>query len=110
VTLEGRYREPYNARNSSVSWNPMIGINLLKVAKHHVYSVQTMLENYAAWLDGTTKSDLKAVEQAMGVPPGSIFRYARDAHSREGRSPIRDFAPPPVSGSCHWRRRPRATA
>ena len=71
ATLKGRYREPYNARHSSVSWNLMIGVNPLKVAKQHGHSVQTMLETYAAWLDGTTKSDLKAIEQAMEVPRSS---------------------------------------
>ena len=69
VTLKGRYREPYNARHSSVSWNLMIGVNPLKIAKQHGHSVQTMLETCAAWLDGTTESDLKVIEQAMEVPP-----------------------------------------
>ena len=31
VTLKSRYREPYNARHSSVTWNLMIGRNPLKV-------------------------------------------------------------------------------
>jgi hypothetical protein len=31
--LKVRYREPYNARHSSVSWNLMLGKNLLWVAK-----------------------------------------------------------------------------
>src|SRR6185437_14192507 len=59
-TLKGRYREPYNARHSSVTWNLMIGKNPLWVAKQHGHGVQTMLETYAAWLDGTTESDLRA--------------------------------------------------
>ena len=28
-----------------------------------------MLETYAAWLDGTTESDLLAIKQAMGAAP-----------------------------------------
>lgn len=42
-SVEVRYREPYNARHSFVSWNLMIGKNLLWVSKQHGYSVQTML-------------------------------------------------------------------
>lgn len=64
-TLKGRYRKPYNARHSSVTRNLMIGNNPLWVAKQHGHSVQTMLETYAAWLDGTTESDLRAIRAAM---------------------------------------------
>ncbi|MDE2250339.1 MAG: DUF3596 domain-containing protein [Gammaproteobacteria bacterium] len=71
VTLKGRYREPYNARHSSVTWNLMVGGNPLKVAKQHGHSVQTMLETYAAWLDGTTESDLQAIKHAMEAPPSA---------------------------------------
>ena len=35
VTLKSRYREPYSARHSCVSWNLMLGKNLLWVAKQH---------------------------------------------------------------------------
>src|SRR5580693_3999011 len=72
ATLKGRYREPYNARHSSVSWNLMIGVNPLKVAKQHGHSVQTMLETYAAWLDGTTESDLTAITRAMEGPSAAV--------------------------------------
>jgi hypothetical protein len=65
LTLRGRYREPYNARRSSVTWNLMIGKNPLWVAKQHGHSVQTMLETYAAWLEGTTEADLRAIQKAM---------------------------------------------
>ena len=54
-TLKGRYREPYNARHSSVTWNLMIGKNPLWVAKQHGHSVQTMLETYAAWIGGNDR-------------------------------------------------------
>jgi integrase len=67
-TLKGRYREPYNARHSSVTWNLMIGKNPLWVAKQHGHGVQTMLETYAAWLDGMTESDLRAIKAAMDGP------------------------------------------
>ncbi|GFE91708.1 hypothetical protein GCM10011488_66620 [Steroidobacter agaridevorans] len=52
MTLKARYREPYNARHSFVSWNLMIGKNLLWVAKQHGHSVSTMLETYGAWIEG----------------------------------------------------------
>jgi len=74
VTLKGRYREPYNARHSCVSWNLMIGKNPLWVAKQHGHSVQTMLETYAAWLDGTTESDLLAIKRAIEAPSAPAIR------------------------------------
>jgi hypothetical protein len=72
-TLKGRYPEPYNARHSSVTWksvtwNLMIGKNPLWVAKQHGHSVQTMLETYAAWLEGTTESDPLTITRAMEGP------------------------------------------
>jgi len=71
LTLKGRYREPYNARHSSVTWNLMLGKNPLWVAKQHGHSVQTMLETYAAWLEGTTEADLRAIKRAMEEPSRS---------------------------------------
>src|SRR5688572_30399011 len=65
VNLKGRYREPYNARHSSVTWNLRTGKNPLWVAKQHGHSVQTMLEVYAAWIEGATDSDIAAIRQAM---------------------------------------------
>jgi hypothetical protein len=38
----------------------------LWVAKQHGHSVQTMLDAYAAWLEGTTESDLLAIKEAFG--------------------------------------------
>ena len=43
-----RYRKPYMARHTSVSWNPMIGRNPLLVAKEHGHRLTTMLSVYAA--------------------------------------------------------------
>jgi integrase len=76
-TLKGRYREPYNARHSSVTWNLMIGKNPLWVAKQHGHGVQTMLETYAAWLDGTTESDLRAIKAAMDGPCTASIRSVK---------------------------------
>jgi integrase len=46
--LNVRYREPYNARHSCVSWNLMMGKNLMWVARQHGHSVQVMLSMYGA--------------------------------------------------------------
>jgi hypothetical protein len=42
----------------------MIGDNPLRVAKNHGHAVQTMLEAYAAWIEGAQESD----SEAMGAP------------------------------------------
>lgn len=71
-TLDGlncRYREPYNARHTSVSWNLMIGKNPLWVAKQHGHSVQTMLDAYAAWTEGAKEADIEAIKRAMEGSP-----------------------------------------
>jgi hypothetical protein len=62
---KARYREPYNARHSSVTWNLMIGKNPLWVGKQHGHSVHTMLETYAAWIEGANDSDIEAIRQSM---------------------------------------------
>ena len=72
VTLKGRYREPYNARHSSVSWNLMIGKNLLWVSKQHGHSVQTMLDVYAAWIEGAKESDIEAIKRSMESRPRTV--------------------------------------
>ena len=58
--MKTRYRDAYNARHSSVSWNLMVGKNQLWVAKMHGHSVQTMLDTYAAWTEGAQESDVEA--------------------------------------------------
>lgn len=67
--LKCRYREPYNARHTSVSWNLMIGKNPLWVAKQHGHSVQTMLDAYAAWTEGAKEADIEAIKRAMEASP-----------------------------------------
>ena len=52
-------------RHSSVTWQLMLGKNLLWVAKQHGHSVEVMLRMYAAWLEGATDSDIHAIKQAM---------------------------------------------
>ncbi len=63
--MKVRYRDPYNARHSSVSWIPMLGKNLLWVAKNHGHSVTTMLQVYAAWTNGAGDADVAAIKQAL---------------------------------------------
>ena len=98
-TLErtkARYREPYNARHSSVSWNLMIGKNPLWVAKQHGHSVQTMLEVYAAWTEGATEEDVEAIKRAMQSSPRTSARSANTTAS----SPL---ASPNLPPECHQR-------
>jgi hypothetical protein len=64
-SLKLRYRKPYAARHSSVSWELMIGKSPLWVAKQHGHNIETMLRISAAWTDGAVESDLKAIRRAM---------------------------------------------
>jgi integrase len=56
-----RYRRPYTARHTSVSWNLMIGRSALWVARQHGHSIATMLRFYAAWADGALEADIDAI-------------------------------------------------
>src|SRR5271168_2183330 len=69
--LPGRKNVSYHARHSSVTWQLMLGKNLLWVAKQHGHSVEVMLRMYAAWLDGATESDVHAIKQAMEGTPAA---------------------------------------
>jgi integrase len=60
-----RYRKPYCARHSSVSWNLMIGRNALRVAEQHGHSIETMLRFYAGWTEGAIVADLDVIKRAM---------------------------------------------
>src|SRR5262249_49171815 len=59
------YRRPYTARQTSVSWNLMVGKNPLWVAKQHGHSIATMLRAYAAWAEGTAEVDVEAIKRSM---------------------------------------------
>jgi len=69
-----RYRRPYCARHSSVSWQLMIGKKPLWVAKQHGHSITTMLSVYAAWTDGAAESDISAIARAMASRPRALQR------------------------------------
>jgi integrase len=95
-SLKLRYRRPYTARHSSVSWNLMIGKNALWVAKQHGHSIATMLRVYAAWADGAVESDIEAITRSMdqitagraSVRTRERCRYGRRSVWREGSSPV----------------------
>jgi len=90
--LKARYREPCNARHSSASWNLMVGKNLLWVAKQHGHSVTTMLNMYAAWIEGAKESEVEAIKQAMESSPHSWHTNWRrqDPNSRGSKAPVED--------------------
>ena len=60
-----RYRRPYCARHSSVSWNLIVGKNPLYVSRQHGHSVETMWRTYSAWMDGAVESDVAFIKESM---------------------------------------------
>ena len=52
-----------------MTWELMLGKNLLWVAKQHGHSVEVMLRMYASWLDGATDCDIHAIKEAMERRP-----------------------------------------
>jgi hypothetical protein len=74
----------------------MLGKNLLWVAKQHGHSVQTMLDVYAAWIEGSQEADLDAIRRAMEAcptQPGRILSLV------PGFSPRRSQPSPAFFGS-----------
>jgi integrase len=66
-SLKVRYRRPHTARQTSVSWNLMVGKNPLWVAKQHGHSIATMLRAYAAWAEETAEVDVEAIKRSMNA-------------------------------------------
>ena len=101
VNLKGRYREPYNARHSSVTWNLRTGKNPLWVAKQHGHSVQTMLDVYAAWIEGAKESTwtqfAKPWNQALGPALARALARSRPHQSVP-------FSPQNLALIWHWNR------
>jgi hypothetical protein len=99
-SLKLRYRRPYTARHSSVSWNLMVGKTPLWVAKQHGHSISTMLRVYAAWAEGAVESDIEAIKRSMNrharLKPtascrssaGSRPRGPRPTHPRPKRTTL----------------------
>ena len=71
-----QYRKPYCARHSSVSWNLMIGKNLLWVSKQHGHSIDTMLRVYATWIEGTSDCDVAAIKRGIRCRPSHLSRFS----------------------------------
>lgn len=95
MTVKGRYREPYNARHSFVSWNLMLGKNLLWVAKQHGHSVQTRLDTYAAWIDGSQAGGHRGDSPGYGVEAGT-------ATAAQVRAGARFRSPGTLPGTVVW--------
>lgn len=76
----------------------MLGKNLLWVAKQHGHSVQTMLDVYAAWIEGSEEADLEAIRQAMQASPRARARIAAADGTRRRWLYGRDCARDTVSG------------
>jgi len=60
-----RYRRPYTARHSSVSWNLMRRRPALYVAKQHGHRPLTMFTVYAVWTQDRPEADSPAIRRAM---------------------------------------------
>jgi integrase len=73
-----RYRRPYCARHTSVSWNLMIGKNPLFVSKQHGHSITTMFRTYAAWMDGAPESDIVLILAAIDRDGSSVERLSNN--------------------------------
>jgi hypothetical protein len=67
-----RYRKPYMARHTSVSWNLMLGRNPLRVAREHGHRISTMFAVYAAWIEGAVEADIGAIRDAMNRTGGEV--------------------------------------
>jgi integrase len=95
-TVKGKYREPYCARHSWVSWILMIGKNLLWASKQNGHSVQVMLAAYAAWMEGAGETQLAAIKAAMECAPAALVEQLD--RSRVG-AVVLPFAPPKSPGA-----------
>jgi integrase len=81
-----RYRRPYCARHTSVSWDLMVGRNPLWVAKKHGHSITTMLRAHAAWTENAVEADIGAIKDAMAASPRTHKRAATSGTSM-GKNP-----------------------
>ena len=62
-----RYRTPYNARHSCVSWNLMTGKNPLWCSEQFGHSVQVMFERYGKWIEGASEADIEAIKASVAA-------------------------------------------
>ena len=112
--LRIRYRRPYVARHTSVSWNLMMGRNPLLIAKEHGHRILTMLTVYAAWTEGAVEGDFWALHDALYRTDLDTLRRRSVASFTElGTSPDAvsgTSAPTPTQGRCNASRDCAATA
>jgi hypothetical protein len=113
-----RFRHPYCARHTSVSWNLVIGKSPLFVSRQHGHSVTTMWRTYAAWMEGALETDIALIQAAMNRDEPAIERVSNtqvvltvNAPPVAGwgtRLPTRRAAPaaqvPDKEGQKEWRR------
>jgi hypothetical protein len=95
--LKMRYRRPYAARHTSVSWNLMIDRNALLVTKEHGHRPLTMLTIYAAWTEGAPEHDIRAIRAARNPKEGKTIR-----HAEATTAPVKDAIP--INSSAAARR------
>jgi len=81
-----RYRKPYAARHTSVSWDLMIGRNLLSVARQHGHSAATMLSVYAAWIEGQQRNRCRCNSGGNEQDPTQTVWLAGRARHPDTRS------------------------
>jgi hypothetical protein len=107
-----RYRKPYAARHSSVSWNLMIGRNPLFVAHQHGHGILTMLSVYAAWTEGSLPADVTAIRRAMRGPATHTAKTHSTSLStaRDARVVSRPASTPVSSDSTRAQETPMRTA
>jgi integrase len=67
VRLPVRYRRPYVARHTSVSWRLMVGESPMWVAQQHGHSVITMFTVYAGWIQGASPEDIATIRAALDM-------------------------------------------
>jgi len=117
-----RYRKPYCARHSSLSWDLMMGRSALWVARQHGHSIATMLRFYAAWTESAIEADVAAIRAAMANKrPRQRTATLEDRRLKTSRWLVRPFeieSAPVVralphsasfaSGFANGRHRPRA--
>ena len=82
-----RYRKPYMARHTSVSWNLMVGRNPLLVAKEHGHRPTTMLSVYAAWTEDAVEADITAIREGMNCADGDGARRKTPGDRPETETP-----------------------
>lgn len=83
-----RYREPYHTRHTSVTWNLMIGKNLLWVAKQHGHSPGVMLKVYSDWMEECDDEAIERIRREMdnGAPdraPTRSYVRAKKRHTEK---------------------------